>query len=425
MREQRYSCHGCGNCCRDFTVQLRKEDVRKLREQDWERRLGEPVTVSFRGATFLRQRDDGSCIFLMDDGLCRIHAEYGFEAKPIACQLFPFHLTPAGGKGVAMGLNFACQSVLENKGAELATHRQEAMRMAGELAELSRQAPPPMLNDDLRAIDAEVTALMRHADDWLTNRSLELSTRMDGLGWIVLSLAKATLANVRGARFEELLRVLFGALPGELQFHPIPEATRRQRTMLRQAVFTRTEDPRLRQIETVGRVRTTLRQLGRNRRFRKGRGAMPKVGEGWPDDVRLPEVEAVGPASSFEDVEAIDDLVTRYLRASILSARSWGAGYYGWPVVRGLSALLLNVAAIGWLARLHAAGQERERITIEDVRAAVSRVDRTSGRAKWLGGVSEKLRLRYLSMDDGLRALLSAYALVEDSASRALSPDGA
>ena len=24
---QRYSCHGCGNCCRDFTVQLRDADL--------------------------------------------------------------------------------------------------------------------------------------------------------------------------------------------------------------------------------------------------------------------------------------------------------------------------------------------------------------------------------------------------------------
>ena len=76
MSEQRYSCHGCGNCCRDFTVQLREDDLRRLREQRWAERLGEPVIVEFRGQAYLRQRDDGACIFWMKDGRCRIHAEF-------------------------------------------------------------------------------------------------------------------------------------------------------------------------------------------------------------------------------------------------------------------------------------------------------------------------------------------------------------
>ena len=46
LKDQRYSCHGCGDCCRDFSVQLRDRDLRRLEEQGWEevavemRRLG-------------------------------------------------------------------------------------------------------------------------------------------------------------------------------------------------------------------------------------------------------------------------------------------------------------------------------------------------------------------------------------------------
>ena len=169
MREQRYSCHGCGNCCRDFTVQLREDDRRRLADQKWEAILGQPVTVEFREVTYLRQRDDGSCVFLMDNGLCRIHAEHGFSAKPVACQLFPFHLTPAqtvGGRGVGMGINFACQSVLENKGAELRTHVDELRRMAQSIPELE-EGQPPRLTERLRA-DVEqqrADAERQRADD--------------------------------------------------------------------------------------------------------------------------------------------------------------------------------------------------------------------------------------------------------------------
>lgn len=435
LREQRYSCHGCGNCCRDFTVQLRPEDLAKLQSQDWERRLGEPVTIEFRGATFLRQRDDGACIFLMDDGLCRIHKEFGFEAKPIACQLFPFHVIPAAAAGssgtsrVQMGLNFACQSVLENRGADLGTHGRDLGRMAGELAELravtQAGTAPPRLNDRLRADVREVDSITRHVDDWLRRGDLDLSIRLDGLAWITASLARAKLENVRGKRFDDLLDVLFGALPQELEHHPIGEPGKKQKRLLRQAVFMRTEDPRLNEISRRGRLRVVLSQLWRSRRFRTGRGMVPRVGVSWPQHSRFDDVERIGGAREPVGVDSaasssivdllnsgpVDDLMTRWLRATVLGGRAWGAGYYGWPIVAGLQALVLNAACVGWLARLHATGYGRESVNVDDVRAALGRIDRHAGRAKWLGTPIERLRLAYLTREDGVRRLLRRYSL--------------
>ena len=441
LPEQRYSCHGCGNCCRDFTVQLRDEDMAKLDAQQWERKLGGPVTIEFRGVRYLRQREDGSCIFLMEDGRCRVHAEFGFENKPIACQLFPFHLLPAAG-GAQMGLNFACQSVLENKGAELRTHMKDLSRQAGLTPELERRTAPPMLNDRLRAADDEAEAITNHVDQWLRRDEIGLNTRLDGLAWVVSSLNRAKLENVRGKRFSELLDVLFGALPGELEHHPIDPPTKRQVTMLRRAVFARIEDPRLNRMRSLGRFRTTMSQLARQRRFASGRGVAPRIGQDWPAHVDLRDVQRIEPARDPRQVATIGDLMTRYLRATILGGRAWGSGYYSWPIVRGLQALMLNVACVGWLARLHAAGRDRPstggtpvpptpvpprhvppghvppghvppEIDIIDVRAALGRVDRTHGRAKWLGSSAERLRLIYLQMDDGLRRLARSTELLD------------
>ena len=52
---------------------------------------------------FLSHRPDGSCVFLSDQGRCRIHERHGYEAKPLPCRLFPFVLVPhrmdvAGGR---------------------------------------------------------------------------------------------------------------------------------------------------------------------------------------------------------------------------------------------------------------------------------------------------------------------------------------
>jgi lysine-N-methylase len=410
VRQQRYSCHGCGNCCRDFTVQLRDDDILRLREQGWEEKLGEPVTIEFRGTTFLRQRDDGSCIFLLDDGRCRIHGDFGFAEKPLACQLFPFHLVPTD-RGVGVGINFACQSVQENRGAELPTHDAELRRFTASLPELHGAAGPPLLDRARRAEPREPRDLARRIDRWLLAGNEPWPVRIDGLAWVSSSLAAANLEAVRGDRFADLLDVLFGALPEELAFHPIDPATGPQRRMLRQGVFSRTEDPRLAEIGRRGRTRFILGQLRRSRRFRVGRGVAPTIGAGWPESVEMAAVERVGPAGA-PDADSIDDLVTRYLRAVVLGHRAWGNGYYGWSMVDGLAALMINVAAIGWLARLHAAGRSRDAIDLPAVQAALGRVDRTAGRARWLGSAAERLRVAFLHRDEGLRRLLDAYALI-------------
>jgi len=433
LRAQRYSCHGCGNCCRDFTVQLREADLERIRQQDWERKLGEPVTVRFRGRTYLRQREDGSCIFLLADGKCRIHAEHGFAAKPVACQLFPFHITPqaraaarasepkaSGSVGavaassIQMGLNFACQSVLENKGAALPTHLNELSRMTEQLEELRGPIRPPLLTERLRADADEVASIQEAIDDWLT-REHSLNVRLDGLAWLVGSLTKADLSKVRGARLEELAETLTDALPEELAYQPVEGPTSGQVKMLRQAAFTRTDDLKIARFQRLGSLRTRLDQLARSRRFRVGRGTVPHIGVEWPSDVRFADVEKVQPVqANTEDALLIDSLLTRWLRASVLGGRCWGAGYYGWPIVRGLNALVLNVAVVSWLARVHAAGAGRTTLLIDDVRAALGRVDRTSGRAPWLGSAMERMRLNFLQREEGLRRLVGKFRMTND-----------
>ena len=166
LGSQRYSCHGCGDCCRDFTVQLRESDLARLQEQGWERELG-PVTVEFRGRRYLRQRPDGGCVFLQDDGRCRIHAEHGLEAKPLACQLFPFILAP-GSRQALVGVSFACASVLANQGAVLGSHASEVRRLARDVDELAPART--MLDASTEATRRAVALKARLEEDYTAHR---------------------------------------------------------------------------------------------------------------------------------------------------------------------------------------------------------------------------------------------------------------
>ena len=406
LPSQRYSCHGCGNCCRDFTVQLREADLEKLRSQDWERTLGD-VTVEFRGRRFLAQRADGACVFLLEGGKCRIHAEFGLEAKPLACQLFPFNFAPDAGAAY-VGISFACASVLANQGAPLSTHMRDVRRMADAVPELVPVRT--FLDDATEATPEELQYVANALDGWMANSAVPLVVRIDGLAWLGQQLSGARFSKVRGVRLQELMQTLVQALPRELPLHPVQASTRAQRATLRQAAFFRLEDPKIGELRRVGRVRAIVGQYLRSRAFAKGAGMMPAMGDRWPS-AEFAAIDHVCSLTDSPEWNACEDLLVRWMRATILGGRAWGSGYYGWTVPAGIQALALNVACACWLARAHAAAFRRTEPSLEDLRAAIGRVDRACGRAPWLGSRAEAMRMRFLRVDDGLRRVAAAALL--------------
>ena len=180
-------------------MQLRKEDILRLENQGYAQKMGEPVTVEFRKEQYLRQREDGACIFLESDGRCRIHSDYGFDEKPVACRLFPFNLAPDAG-GAHAGLNFACQSVRANKGAALSSHRNDLVRALRAIPEANVKAPP-RLSRKLRAEPDEVNAIGQALDKWLA-ASVSVRVRFDGFAWLAQSLGAGGLSLSSHAKAE-------------------------------------------------------------------------------------------------------------------------------------------------------------------------------------------------------------------------------
>ena len=432
---QKYSCHGCGACCRDFTVQLTDADMQKLHDQGWKERLGQEYVVKFRGHSWLKQTDDGACVFLGDNGLCKVHAEFGLEAKPLACQFFPFMLSP-NTRDTHVGISFACGSVIASKGAPLQTHRDDVRRM-GELLPVS--APMPVkLQGQLIATDAEVSMVEGALDGWLCKKNISPAVRYQGLAWLITSLLQANLANMRGEKLRQLLSTLTNAVEHELPLLDWPEPTPRAWKLLRQAVFTRIEDPKIGDLLKRGKVASVFGQWSRSRKWAAGKGMTPKT-QGFCSidfagfentigvfaiqlngDVQVqktaPQVsslhslarEFAAAITQQQDAVAMDDLLQRWIRATILGGRAWGSGLYGLPIDQGLGLMLVNLLTALWLARFHAAGRGAQSVSLLDLQVAVGRVDRTSGRAVWLATAGERLRVKWLSHSDSMRLLVRA-----------------
>src|ERR1700733_8286009 len=119
---QNWSCHSCGNCCRNhMVVPLSPKEKERLEQQHWTAAEGvDPSKMIVAGLNQYRlgHQADGACVFLDASKRCRIHAKFGEAAKPLAGRLYPLVIYPAG-KKVLVGLRFSCPSAAANLGKPL------------------------------------------------------------------------------------------------------------------------------------------------------------------------------------------------------------------------------------------------------------------------------------------------------------------
>lgn len=131
----RFECTGCGNCCFNWPVPLTDADANRIRDLSGStqalpsgakptanvlddgliRRLA-TGDLRYRGFTHtLEKRDDGRCRFLTEENRCSLHSQLGEESKPSMCRLFPyaFNETPSG---AFVYVSFASTGVLYNSG---------------------------------------------------------------------------------------------------------------------------------------------------------------------------------------------------------------------------------------------------------------------------------------------------------------------
>jgi lysine-N-methylase len=401
----RFDCRACTNCCRELVVHLTPLDREKIDRQNWSGRLEAPPYIPLKGGLVLNHAAAGGCVFLQPDGKCRIHVEFGGESKPLACQLYPFTFEPEEG-GLRVGLRFDCPTAARGEGSPLSAHRGSVGRLADALAgQMPAQfAPGPgvMLVPGRPARKEEVADLVRRLDGWMAETHRPLGRRLAGLACLLDTLHGARLQRLDDARFTGLIALLAGDLAGLVDDSgDPPAATERQRGLLRQAAFAHLEHVDLAQMR-ASFVRAMVYRWGQLRRARsvvRGREPASAAAETLPPAGDLPGA-------------AVDALITRYVRARIVTHSAFGRAYYGWPVLDGLGALVLAVGVIGWLARYHAARAGRGEYGFEDVIRAVGTVDRAAGRAGELGRGSARLRLAYLRRDRGLLRLLRAYPIM-------------
>ncbi len=408
---QNWGCHQCGNCCREYFVEVTDEERKRIEEQGWSRRPeldGQPIFVPmgppWRREYRLAHREDGSCIFLDEAGLCRIHAEFGEPAKPIACQLYPYMLVPTD-KETRVSVRFSCPSVVKNLGRPVREQADAIRRYARQLIPTNARSPkPPPLRPGQPMDWPELLEVVDALEQLVAGTGTSLPRRLIQAVTFVRLLEQARVAKLDRDQFRELLQILLVASsqesPSELEAigDCSPLALMLFRLIVAQCAR-KDLSPHLRR-----GLRGRWGLFRAATRFARGRGTIPRL-QSIFGEVDFAMIEnSFGPVPG--EAEAI---LERYYRIKLSGIQFFGAPFYHTPLIEGFYSLVLTFPAILWISRWLAATAGRNSICTDDICTALTVVDHQWGFSAVFGFGYARSRVRLLAGQGHIERLIVKY----------------
>ncbi|MEZ6130180.1 MAG: YkgJ family cysteine cluster protein [Planctomycetaceae bacterium] len=429
---QNWSCHHCGGCCREHLIEITEEERTRIQKQNWKLSDGinmdRPVIRKIAPGRYrLAHQADGACVFLDEQGLCRIHARFGEAAKPLACRVYPYACHPAGGR-LAVSLRFSCPSVVQNLGLAVSTQQPDLQRMASEIvAGKNTDVPAPLIHSGTQHGDQAVDwpdfhRILNAFDDALASDNVHFAVRlMRILSWLDI-VAQAQFQTTRGKKLDAFLKLITDASIKAQPDNELPEHRpgRLGRIMFRlmTAQYARHDT----EAQVQAGIRLRLKLLSAALKFTTGIGRVPEL----PGSASVATVfhdeqattDGAVQAARFGDIEFafngrrpdIDDLFTRYFRVKIQGLHFCGPGHYNTTLVDGFHGLALMYPIVMWLAKVRAVRSGRRELLLTDVQAALATADHNYGYSPALGTASALNRVSLLARMQQISALVGWYS---------------
>lgn len=425
---QNWSCHNCSGCCREHLIEITEEEKRRIENQGWDvgdfSVSGPLILPSGRGSYRLAHQDNGACVFLDDNGLCRIHGKFGEPAKPLACRVYPYAYHPAGRKRIAVSLRFSCPSVVQNLGVPVAEQADELQAVASEVvrgtnrdhdAPLIHRAPP---HGSQQTSWEDFHQFLKALHNALADESVDFVVRlMRVLSWLEL-VEQSQFETVKGAKLTDYLELVTTASIKAQPDNDLP--IHRPRGMAR--VMFRLIAGQYARHDTEEDYRRGLGMrmelLSAAVRLTTGVGSVPVLKSSASVAVAFPEENPPISAVSFSALEQpfggrraeFDELFARYFAVKIQGVHFCGPAHYETPLLDGFRSLALMYPVVMWLARLRAVRYERSELSLQDVQAALATADHNFGYSPALGTSSALKRVSILSKMKQLTALVGWYS---------------
>lgn len=411
---QNWDCHQTGTCCKEYQVTITEEEAKRIEAQGWDTQADLDGLPMFKRSgppwarrILLNHRADGSCVFLSEQGRCRIHERFGFATKPLPCRLFPFVLVPVYDHW-RVGMRFACPSAAANKGRTLPEHDDDLKEFAAGLAQREKLEPqsdgallpPPALQPGQRVDWPDLLRFVQTLLDLLRNRRDLVELRLRKCLALAGLMRRAKLQHIQGNRLGELLQVMRGVAEAETPAQPQLLAAPGWigRVLFRQAaaLFTRKDHGPNRGLAREGR----LALLGAAWRFARGSGAVPRL-------------HRILPEATFADLETprgplppeAEQVLERYYTLKVGSLQFCGPAQFGFSFWEGFELLALTLPLTLWVARMF-----RELPSDQAVIKALTVIDDHFGFNRMLATFRQRLSFQILARLGELPRLIAWYS---------------
>lgn len=411
---QNWNCHNCAGCCRQHEIEITPEEKTRIEKQRWDEDdsipQGQPVLVKMglsptSNRYRLAHQEDGSCIFLDEKGLCRIHAKFGEPAKPLACQVYPYAFHPAG-KKVAVSLRFSCPSVVANLGKRVDQQSGEIKKIADQVLP-QRYKPPaaPSLTAKESLGWPDTLKMVAALNGFFKARDCRFLVQlMRAISWMEL-IEQSKFETIQGERLDEFLELIGQAVEQELPADLEMERTAPSRLggiqfRLLVAQYAR-KDTFAAESRGMGRRFSLFISA---LKFAFAQGTIPRLQDRFSAVPFGVLEESFGPLPPESE-----ELFSRYYRVKIEGLHFLGAAYYNIPFVEGFYHLALMFPSILWLARWLAAGAGRSEIIADDIAEAMSIADHHHGYSPVFGLPHFRSRVRNLARSQDIKKLISWY----------------
>lgn len=348
---QNWDCQGCGNCCRDYQVAVSDDERRRIQDQGWEDEAalaGQPLFVQqgrwWHRRWRLNHGKDGTCIFLNEQGRCRIHEKFGGEAKPLACRLYPFILVPAKDQW-QVGLRYACPTAAANQGRPLSEQRLDhyAAELEKQTGVDAAKVPPPALQAGQRVDWPDLLRFRQALVDLLRDRRHRIGQRLRLCLALARTCRQARFDQVTGNRLTEFLRVVASGLEGDVPTS-LPAPTWIGGVLFRQALALYVRKDQGQDSGLVRRTRWNLLKAAWS--FARGRGPVPRL-HAWIPEITFEAIEERGSGLDEGEEAALE----RYYTLKVESLQFCGATNFGMSFWQGFESLALTYPVILWLTR--------------------------------------------------------------------------
>lgn len=404
---EQWDCHNCGLCCRGAVVLLSDADLKQLRQQHWDRHpdlQGKKIYTRaglLGGRLRLAHRDDGTCVFYNDANKhCRIHEEFGYDAKPLTCRMAPLQMVALEDFAYVTLRRF-CPSAAADQGRRMKDHIDEYRRMVLANDAVPNPTLPPKITRRCRRPWKDVVAVADILNNFMLDEHYPLVRRLvHGLEFCSL-LDQCRVKKLQASRLPELLSACQGAAVElakplfEDRVPPNPSAYRCFRQIALDYL----------RLHPDFRAETSWRERGRivyaALAFARGKGPVPCFRMDFPPTTFSQLERPLGglPAEVMSPLTRYFERAAVSLRYAVFKGRSWS-------LTDGFRALAMGFPVALWMLRFACGPRSPE---AQDVVKTVMMLDRGETNAS-LVGWQHRWRMHSLMHDHQLSRLTAWYA---------------